>query len=236
MKLFEEFKRRVPNNEDLIKEVLEEEIGSDKINSEYIKDNFSKLVEIIHNSIYEKYLCKQKEIGNDIITKHIEENNNRELFLDFNDFYMSIFQSRKVRAGKVFESIIGALFKKCNYPFEEQIIINGKPDFLLPSEEAYRNNPMDCIIFTAKRTLRERWRQIVTEGTKAYGFFLTTLDEDITGSQLNEMKNNKIYIVLPKKRIEENANYMNQTNVISYEDFFEDFLDPAVKRWERQKK
>ena len=94
---------------------------------------------------------------------------------------------------------------------------------------------MDCIIFTAKRTLRERWRQIVTEGTKAYGFFLTTLDNDITKSQLDEMKNNKIYIVLPREIVASVPAYQSQANVISYEDFFEDYLDPAVKRWDRQK-
>ena len=235
MNLFKEFGKVMPTNEELIQEVLKEQLG-EKITPEIIKANFSSLVETIHNDIYKKYLLCQEKAGNDLIRGRIEKDGCDEaLFMDLNNFYMSIFQSRKVRAGKVFEVIIGTLFKKCNYPFDEQIIINGKPDFLLPSEEAYKKNPMDCIIFTAKRTLRERWRQIVTEGTKAYGFFLTTLDNDITKSQLDEMKNNKIYIVLPREIVASVPAYQSQANVISYEDFFEDYLDPAVKRWDRQK-
>ncbi len=235
MKLFKDFVNRMPSNEHLIQEVLEETLGS-KVTPQKVKKNFSGLVEGIHNEIYKRYLLIQDKVGNELIQELIKkENREGSLFKDLNDFYMSIFQSRKVRAGKVFEVIIGTLFKKCDYPFDEQIIINGKPDFLLPSEKAYKNNPMDCIVFTAKRTLRERWRQIVTEGTKAYGFFLTTLDDDISKSQLNEMKNNKIYIVLPKNIIKNIPAYKNQVNVISYEDFFEDYLDPAVKRWDRQK-
>lgn len=226
----------MPTNEELIQNCLMEMLG-EEITPEKIKGSFSSLVETIHDSIYAKYLQSEKSFGNELIKEHFEKNKNSDtLFKDLNDFYMSIFQSRKVRAGKVFETIIGTLFKRCAYPFDEQIIINGKPDFLLPSEEQYRQNPMSCIIFTAKRTLRERWRQIVTEGTKAYGFFLTTLDEDITEPQLNEMKNNKIFIVLPENRIKNNPVYSKQTNVISYEDFFEDYLDPAVKRWQKQEK
>jgi hypothetical protein len=227
--LFEKFKELIPDNATLIEESLKEIVG-EEISMDYVKDNFSNLVDKIEEQIYERYLNAEKKAGNIIISKFLLRNKDMP-FTDLKAFFMSISQSRKVRAGKVFETIISHLFKKLEYPFEEQVIINGKPDFLLPSKEAYENHPMDCIIFTAKRTLRERWRQIVTEGTKAYGFFLTTLDDDITKSQVKEMSNNKIYIVLPHSRIEKNEVYKIEKNVISYEYFFKYFLDPAVERW-----
>ena len=52
---------------------------------------------------------------------------------------------------------------------------------------------------------------------------------------MNKLIKNKIFIVLPKNMIKKNKVYCNQNNVISYEDFFEDYLDPAVKRWNRQR-
>lgn len=44
-------------------------------------------------------------------------------------------------------------------------------------------NAPDATIFTIKGTLRERWRQIVTEGTRGLGFFLATIDEGMKESQ-----------------------------------------------------
>ena len=70
---------------------------------------------------------------------------------------MSIFQSRKSRAGKAFEYTIRELFSRLSYPFSEQVKIDGaKPDFVMPSENYFIRKPLDSIIFTAKRTLRER--------------------------------------------------------------------------------
>jgi hypothetical protein len=101
----------------------------------------------------------------------------------------------------------------------------------MPSYEHYLRNPIDCIIFTAKRTLRERWRQIVTEGTRGYGFFLATIDEKVSSTQLAEMHHNKIYLVCPENiKI---AKYNNILNVLSYKQFFMDYLDPSMERWRR---
>lgn len=90
---------------------------------------------------------------------------------------------------------------------------------------------MDCIIFTAKRTLRERWRQIVTEGTRGLGFYLSTIDESISANQLDEMRNHRIYLVIPISIKEQVAQYRTAHNVITFEEFFRYHLDLAVTRW-----
>ena len=132
----------------------------------------------------------------------------------FDRFFLSMAQSRRTRAGNSFESLQNALFKELAYPFDEQKVINGKPDFIMPSYEHFKRNPIDCIIFTAKRTLRERWRQIVTEGTRGLGFFLATIDQKVTSSQLAEMHQNRIYLVCPESiKIEK---YNDKVNVLSY--------------------
>lgn len=147
-------------------------------------------------------------------------------------FYLSLGQGRKARAGKAFEDFHNSLFSKLGYPFDSQRVINGKPDFILPSENHYRNDPMDCIIFTAKRTLRERWRQVVTEGARGRRFFIATIDEKITHVQLNEMLEHGITIVCPAAI--KQTQYRLNANVLSFKEFFEDYLDPALVRWQRK--
>jgi hypothetical protein len=94
---------------------------------------------------------------------------------------------------------------------------------------------MDCIIFTIKRTLRERWRQIVTEGTRGLGFFLATIDEAVGKNDLDAMRESRVYLVVPKRLKQTNETYAEALNVIAFEDFFKLYLDPAMARWKSQK-
>lgn len=148
---------------------------------------------------------------------------------ELNEFFLGLSQSRKARAGSTFEKLVTRLFEKLEYPNEKQKVINGKPDFILPSAEYFRNNPSDCIIFTLKRTLRERWRQIISEGSRGAHFFLGTIDEKITKAQLKEASQNRIILVVPQAI--KARKYSNSANVLSFRQFFEGYLDPAVTRW-----
>lgn len=175
-------------------------------------------------------MCK-KSSGQKVIDSQIKKNGG----IDFNEldmFFLSISQSRKSRAGKAFEYIIEEMLNRLGYPFSDQVIIDGaKPDYVMPSEEHFRKKPLDSIIFTAKRTLRERWRQVVTEANKGYGYYLATIDEKITKSQILQAESHKIYIVVPKSLKDDNPVYADSYSVISFEQFFEQQLDPAMKRW-----
>ncbi len=173
---------------------------------EQVKENFDNLLEETEKEAYRIYLESEKEYGTKVFkafTAYLIENNEiSELssmgnilgvyFNVFDKFFLSLSQSRKARAGKSFENIHNSLFKLLDYKFDEQKVINGKPDFLMPSLEHWNENPLDCIVFTSKRTLRERWRQIVTEGTLGIGFFLATIDEKVSSNQLSEMHRNRI--------------------------------------------
>lgn len=197
----------------------------------FIKNNFSALIDQMQAEIYNQYLKAQNRAGQAAIDSRIKTQGTVP-FEELDKFFMSIFQSRKSRAGKAFEYIIKELFTNLSYPFAEQVDVDGaKPDFLMPSEEYYRTRPLDSIIFTAKRTLRERWRQVVTEANKGYGFFLGTIDEKVTKSQIDQAATHKIYLVVPESIKMKNPVYKEAYSVLTFEQFFNDFLDPAVKRW-----
>ena len=134
----------------------------------------------MENDTHKIFLHNEEKYGRDILEaffqRLIDSNEISSLddvgkaisgyFKVLDKFFLSLAQSRKSRDVKTFESIHNTLFQMLEYLFDEQIVINGKPDFLMPSAKHYDTNPMECIIFTVKRTIRERWRQIVTEGTR----------------------------------------------------------------------
>lgn len=243
MSLFDTVKENIPSPIGVIEEAIRLKIAPPHDGTDYIKANFSRLVEELQIDAYNLYLKAEEEEGIKAIRKRLEEKTSTEptvaevmetasgMFKELNSFFLSLTQSRRTRAGKAFEVILNTLFKRLEYPFAEQQIINGKPDFLMPNREYYDRNAMDCIIFTAKRTLRERWRQIVTEGTRGLGFYLATIDEKVSRVQLDEMKSHRIYLVIPAAIILNIPYYEAADNVLTFEDFFTYHLDPAVSRW-----
>jgi hypothetical protein len=210
----------------------------------WVKSNFSVLVEEAQVSAYHEYRLQEelawrsavREVLLPLFTAAGGPENNADVIADnfaaFDRFFLGLTQGRRVRAGKAFELVIRTLFVLLKYPFTPQAVIDGQPDFILPSVQHYRRNPMDVVIFTVKRTLRERWRQIVTEGTRGLGFFLATIDEGIAQRDLTDMLASRINLVVPTRIKTIREDYEQAPNVITFEDFFQYHLDPAMRRWE----
>ena len=243
MTIFEEFKNLMPSPSEVVEIAIANIFRPPRNTPDEIKRNFSDLVEELQREAYRIYLAAESEAGcrafKNVLSDRCPQDAGRAevietisgMFQEFNQFYLSLIQSRKPRAGSAFETILKRLFRALNYPFEEQPVINGKPDFVMPSKAHFDRNPMDCIIFTVKRSLRERWRQIVTEGTRGLGFYLATIDETVSSSQLEEIRHNRIYVVLPRAVKIRVPAYTEAPNVITFEEFFEHHLDPALNRW-----
>lgn len=212
---------------------------------EQIKQNFDILLQETERETYNVYLTYQKQYGENVINYFaddlIKSGELKDLkqtgkvlgvhFALFDKFFLSLAQSRKSRAGKSFEAIHNALFKKLNYPFNEQRVINGKPDFIMPSYEYYLKNPTDCIIYSPSLTLDERWRKVRTKRIKGLWFYFGTMETNLSKEDIAEIVENKIYIVCPKE-IKDNF-YNNYACVISYPHFFRDHIEPAMERWKR---
>jgi hypothetical protein len=147
-----------------------------------------------------------------------------------NRFFMALAQGRRSRAGRTLEMLLEWMFTRLEVPFARSPRINGKPDFIFPSAEYFEQNPLDCLIFTVKRTLRERWRQIATEGAQGAQFFLATLEPPQGDRVLSEMMRAKITLVVPRQRLSAS---LRGRNVISFEQFIEDHLEAARQRWRR---
>lgn len=234
---------KMPENRAIIDRVLELILDEFNGNVDEIKAHYDELVTRVESLAYDVYLNYQRDYGYKVLSalgSYLLQTGSivsaqdipdalGDSFETLDSFFLSLGQSRKARAGKVFEQIHSRLFSMLGYPFTEQPVIGGKPDFVMPSIEAYKVMSMECIIFTAKRTLRERWRQIVTEGTGGAVFYLATIDQNITEQQFYEMKRHKIYVVVPKSI--KDSKYTLSNNVISFGEFFTNHLDHKMKLW-----
>lgn len=237
------FRRRIPTGNIIAARAVARALAGHDGDDAWIRQNFSDLVERVQVDAYEEYVAAEQLAGSraiaDVFLPLIGEQATAaqmvdvlgEYFYSLDKFFLGLTQGRRPRAGKAFELIIKELFVRLRYPFTPQPIINGQPDFLLPSLEHFRRNPPDAIIFTVKRTLRERWRQIVTEGTRGLGFFLATIDEKIGERDLDAMLESRINVVVPSRIKALLPEYQAAVNVITFEHFFQFYLDPAMRRW-----
>ena len=239
------FRAVIPSGKTIANDAVKHVLRNKRATPEWVKKNFSALVESIQEDAYERYLTAEREAWKTTFSTvfgplhgkcttpgeaaDLISNN----FYALDKFFLSLTQSRRVRAGTAFEVLIREFFIHLNYPFTSQPRIDGNPDFVLPSVEHYDADPLTVIIFTVKRSLRERWRQIVTEGAKGLGFYLATIDDAVSAVDLKAMQKQKIFLVVPARYKVEIARYKTAKNVITFEDFFLSYLDPAMLRWKR---
>jgi hypothetical protein len=104
------------------------------------------------------------------------------------EIFLSISQSRKQRGGKDFELQFGKLIELMDVPYQK-IKRAYRVDFMIPSDAAFRKNPTAAAIVSAKRTLRERWREVVEELHKmrSPNIFLATADYDVGKGHVQEI-------------------------------------------------
>lgn len=119
-----------------------------------------------------------------------------------------VLNRRKSRAGKSLEHHLAAIFDDNNIVYSAQGVTEGnkKPDFIFPSIEKYHDLsfPVNKLCtLAAKTTCKDRWRQVINEADRLRGYnkFLCTLQQGVSSAQLDEMKAEKVVLVVPKPYI-----------------------------------
>lgn len=111
--------------------------------------------------------------------------------------FLSISQSRKTRGGKDFELQLAQLLSLAGFPFENQHR-EHRVDFMLPNYAHYSRDRTQCVLLSAKRTLRERWQEVVDELHKMNcpNVFLATADKNITRQKMRDIARRNIKLVV----------------------------------------
>lgn len=118
-----------------------------------------------------------------------------------------ILQRRKSRSGRSLELHVREILLEEGLE-EDRDFAHGpiteagkRPDFLFPSEEAYRNSsfPSDQLrMLAVKTTCKDRWRQILNEADRVPVKHLLTLQEGVSMSQFSEMREADVTLVVPR--------------------------------------
>ncbi len=124
---------------------------------------------------------------------------------DFVTLANQVLNRRKSRAGKSLEHHLSAIFNGNGLIYEEQAVTEGnkRPDFLFPSQAAYRDltfRTEKLITLAAKTTCKDRWRQVITEANRLIDRdkFLCTLQQGISPAQMDEMAAAHVILVVPE--------------------------------------
>lgn len=117
---------------------------------------------------------------------------------------MSVQNRRKARAGSALENHLETIFAahKINFARGVETENRNKPDFLFPGQAEYRDPNFPAARLTmlgSKSTLKDRWRQVLSEAQRIDEKHLLTLEPGISENQTNEMQAKKLRLVLPRK-------------------------------------
>lgn len=201
---------KLPSSEAIVKETFHElGFSPEKLNpdavrvnfNDFLKEAFVKTLEVLEryedrtyaSSLIDELVELRREDVKEAAklleqTDSVEEGFQKALKFLFERWYpylrwgfLSISQSRKTRGGKDFELQVAYLLELMEIPYEKKKRLH-RVDFMIPSDEAFRQNPNRALILSAKRTLRERWREVVEElqTMRSPNVYLITADEDIS--------------------------------------------------------
>jgi len=122
----------------------------------------------------------------------------------FLSFSLSVQNRRKSRAGQALENHLEAVFdaQGISYKRGAETENRNRPDFLFPGQKEYHNPLFPEARLTmpgAKSTLKDRWRQVLSEAERIRRKHLLTLEPGISENQTDEMQVKQLQLVLPRR-------------------------------------
>jgi type II restriction enzyme len=128
------------------------------------------------------------------------------LFKDVDDFVktaLAILNRRKSRAGRSLENHVHHILTLTGIPHAMRPpTVDGVPDIVIPSEAAYNDSAFptkSLIVMGVKTTCKDRWRQVLNEGTRVREKFILTLQPGISSRQLDAMHRAGVTLVVPRR-------------------------------------
>lgn len=149
---------------------------------------------------------------------------------------LTILQRRKARSGRSLELQAKEILLEEGFAegrdFSHSPTSEGdkKPDFLFPSEAAYRDSAFPASrlrMLAAKTTLKDRWRQILNEADRVPTKHLLTLQEGISENQFAEMQAASVQLVVPEPLMKSYPDVI-QPKLVTLRDFLAELRQLSV--------
>lgn len=236
------FADRMPSAVAIAEAAAAQCLGDRASDSPWFKSHFSVIADTAMLSAQEQYLEAQRQAAraafNDVLVPIVGERATAgefagvlaDNFQSIDRFFLSLGQSRHPHLVKTFELLVCKLIA-CAYADVARPILRGQPDFLMPSVEHFRRTPADCLVFSIKKNLRDRWRQMVSDSARPQGYYVATLDEEVPRAELCAMAEVDFHLVVTTRLKNSRHEYQSAANVIDFETFCVQHADPAVDRW-----
>jgi len=109
---------------------------------------------------------------------------------------------RKSRAGRSLENHMEYILKKSDIPHVIRPKLDGEPDIVIPSAEAYNdpNYPANkLVVVGVKTTCKDRWRQVVHEAKRVTEKHILTIQQGISSKQLTQMHDSHVTLIVPTR-------------------------------------
>ena len=122
----------------------------------------------------------------------------------FLSFSLSVQNRRKSRAGQALEHHLEAVLQATSirYARGAETENRNKPDFLFPGVAEYLDPTYPAArlsMLGVKSTLKDRWRQVLSEASRIDSKHLLTLEPGISENQTDEMKAKRLHLVIPQQ-------------------------------------
>lgn len=122
----------------------------------------------------------------------------------FLKFSLSVQNARKARVGLALENHLEAVFSAHNILFARgaETENKNKPDFLFPGRDQYLDQDFPVEMLTmlgSKSTLKDRWRQVLSEAERIPVKHLATLSPGLSENQTDEMQAKGLQLVVPHR-------------------------------------
>ena len=121
----------------------------------------------------------------------------------FTEFSLSVQNRRKSRAGWALGNHLDIVLDAHDVKYKREARTEGKKkaDFLFPGEKEYADKTYETGLLTmlgAKRTCKDRWRQVLSEANRIDTKHLVTLEPSISADQTEEMKSSGLQLIVPR--------------------------------------
>jgi len=205
----------MPSSQEIVQEALRR-LSHDLSHPDFVRKHFNALL----RQTFEKTLEVLEEYEEEVDRKVLKEAHfklNSAQYRLLRDYFLSVSQSRKQRGGKDFELQVQALLEKAGIPFEAQPK-KERVDLVLPNRSLWERDRARAVLVSLKRTLRERWRQVVDElyNLRCPNTYLLTAETSLPQNAVQEIFSRNIYLVVwdEVKRGFGNHKIFNMTELI----------------------
>lgn len=155
---------------------------------------------------------------------------------EFITYAQTVLQRRKARSGRSLELQIHHILRESglrednDFSYNKPTEQHKTPDFVFPSIAAYTDPqfPQHKLrMLAVKTTVKDRWRQILTEADRIPVKHLLTLQEGISDNQWQEMRQAGVVLVVPTPVQQYYPTYM-RAEMMSLQEFIQSLEHPPT--------